>query len=133
MKASWWTRRSFDVRRAHMSSVYLCPLLFLLACLEVDTFAPLVPTLAVLGAVTGIVFLASGANTPQRTLLSILGHCAVYLPYCARAPTSGRVSRLPSACLTASVLGAYHLLDVWPYCITPTEFAAIAAVVLLAQ
>ena len=112
-----------------MSSVYLCPILFLLAYMEVDTFAPLVPTLMVIGAITGIVFLWNHSNTVNMTALSILGHCAVYIPYLVRAPDD--VSPIPSLCLTACILSTYYALDVWPYCISPLEFALVATLVIL--
>ena len=129
MRQKWWTQRTFTIHRRHMSSVYLCPVLFVLACLGVDTFAPLVPTLMVIGAITGMVFLWNHSNTVGMTTLSILGHCAVYAPYLLRAP--GNVSPVPSLCLTACVLSTYYALDYWPYCISPMEFAVVATLVIL--
>ena len=109
-----------------MSSVYLCPVLFLLACAEVDVLAPLVPTLIVLGSLTGMVFLGHGANTPERTVLSVLGHCAVYVPYLLRDGAPPQVSPCLSWCVMACVLAVYRVLDVWPYCISPLEFGVVA-------
>ena len=129
MREKWWTQRTFAIDRRAMSSVYLCPVLLVLACLGVDTFAPLVPTLMVIGAITGIVFLLNHSNTIGMTTLSILGHCIVYVPYLLRPPTN--VSPIPSLCLTACVLSTYYALDIWPYCISPMEFATVASLVIL--
>lgn len=125
---AWWGRRTFVIRRQHMSSVYLCPLLFVLACVGLDALAPLVPTLVVIGAITGIVFWTTGSSTRERALVSILGHAAVYLPYVR----TGRpdVSPLPSLGVLTGVLLAYYATDLWPYCITPSEFALTAALLI---
>jgi hypothetical protein len=83
----------------------------------------MVPTLIVVGCVTTLVFLANKKNTPQMAALSILGHMLLYLPYA----TCGlpKVSLYPSVALLMTILCVYMALDVWPYPVSPVEFAVL--------
>ena len=125
MRRAWWVQRTFVIHRRHMTSVYLCPLLFFLGCLGIDTFAPLVPSLMVIGIITGVVFRLNHSNSSHMTMLSIVGHCGVSLPYLLRS--SKDVRSTPSLCVIACVIGTYRALDIWPYCISPIEFITIAS------
>lgn len=122
----WVLRRTrvADVRL--MSSCYLVPLVLLLSLCGVDALAPLGPVLVVLGCVTTGLKRAQGSNTPARALASVLGHAVLCLLPASDAPVA------PAACVVASVLALYCACDVWPYPITPLEFAALAAATLVA-
>lgn len=120
----WWTRVERVPVRHRMSSVYLCPILLILALVGIDTLAPLVPALILVGLMTGILFHRGGNSTLTRTVLSVLGHVLVAVPYLRRgAPSS--TPTLPSVGVIALVLALYYSLDMWPYCIPPWEFALV--------
>ena len=121
----WLTRRTRgEVRRERMSSCYLVPALVLLTIIDVHTFAPMVPTLVVIGCVTSLVFCLQGDNTPRMVLVSIVGHLALYLPYYYKGGLP-KVPIYPSVILLSGILFLYMTLDVWPYPVTPVEFAVL--------
>lgn len=132
----WITRRTPTVTMHHMSSNYLVPILIVLAVLNVHTFAPMNPALVVIGCVTTAMYCwVHRTTTPTQALVSIVGHWLLYAPYyCVRrgghypsavSPYPSAVSPYPSACLGGGVLLLYWSLDLWPYCITPVEFALL--------
>lgn len=130
----WLTRRAHgEVRRGRMSSCYLVPALVALGLLDVHTFAPMVPTLVVIGCVTTLVFCLQHDNSPQMAIVSILGHLLLYLPYYDRGGLP-KVPTYPSVLLLSGVLSIYMALDVWPYPINPVTFAVLGgtAMTLLA-
>lgn len=121
----WWMRRTRgEVRRERMSSCYLVPALVLLAVLDVHTFAPMVPTLVVIGCVTSLLFCLQRDNSPQMALVSIVGHLLLYLPYYDKGGLP-QVPIYPSVLLLSGVLSLYMALNVWPYPVSPVEFAVL--------
>ena len=65
-------------------------------------------------------------------LVSIVGHLILYLPYYDKGGLP-KVPTYPSVLLLSGILTLYMALDVWPYPVSPVEFAALggAAMVLL--
>ena len=121
----WWTRRARgEVRRERMSSCYLVPALVALGLLDVHTFAPMVPTLVVVGCVTSLVFCLQRDNSPLMALVSIAGHLLLYLPYYDKGGLP-KVPTYPSVLLLSGVLSLYMALNVWPYPVSPVEFAVL--------
>ena len=64
-----------------------------------------------------------GVTQSRDVVVGIIGHALPYIVLLWREQNSTSV--LWSAGLIASVLAIYKCFDVWPYTITPVEFATV--------
>lgn len=114
----WWVTEAKSFRPVQLASWYVGPALFFAGLHGMYSLRIAAAVVCVFGIAETVQLMARRVLTPVQSLLSVLGHLLVWVPYANRyAPMTD--TWLHSCTLMFGVLGVFAATRTWPYTLSP--------------